>query len=126
VLVNNAGIAVPPNRVDVSEEGMFLPTEKTTAADVMTIMKTNVAAVVELTSVPLFSHTGLCLIDCKLLTDALLPLLAKSDAPRIVNVSSARGSLSFESGLPSERTGSLVYNASKAALSAHLSCSGAA
>ncbi|KAK7060864.1 hypothetical protein VNI00_000597 [Paramarasmius palmivorus] len=97
VLVNNAGIGVPPNRVDASEGGMFLPTEKTTAADVMTIMNTNVAAVVEL-------------------TNALLPLLAKSNAPRVINVSSARGSLTFESGLPSERTGGLVYNASKAAL----------
>ncbi|EEB94777.1 hypothetical protein MPER_06354 [Moniliophthora perniciosa FA553] len=45
---------------------------------------------------------------------------AKSEAPRVVNVSSARGSLSFEAGLPPERTGGLVYNASKAALSTSL------
>ena len=49
-------------------------------------------------------------------SDALLPLLAKSSAPRIVNTSSARGSLAFTAGLPAERTGALVYNASKAAL----------
>uniref|UniRef100_A0A0W0GA14 NAD(P)-binding protein n=1 Tax=Moniliophthora roreri TaxID=221103 RepID=A0A0W0GA14_MONRR len=74
------------------------PLKKLQAEDMMYVMKTNVAAVVEL-------------------TNALLPSLAKSEAPRVVNVSSARGSLSFEAGLPPERTGGMVYNASKAALS---------
>ncbi|ESK94848.1 short-chain dehydrogenase reductase sdr [Moniliophthora roreri MCA 2997] len=73
------------------------PLKKLQAEDMMYVMKTNVAAVVEL-------------------TNALLPSLAKSEAPRVVNVSSARGSLSFEAGLPPERTGGMVYNASKAAL----------
>lgn len=52
-------------------------------------------------------------------TNAFLPLLAKSDRPSVVHVSSARGSIAFAESLPSERTGALVYNASKAALSAY-------
>lgn len=51
-------------------------------------------------------------------TNAFLPLLAKSDRPSVVHVSSARGSISFAESLPAERTGALVYNASKASLSA--------
>lgn len=76
---------------------MFLQTELTTVEDMMSVLTTNVAAPVAV-------------------TNALLPLLAKSDQPRIVNVSSARGSLSFGSGLDPARTGAMVYNASKAAL----------
>ncbi|KAH8833258.1 hypothetical protein DL96DRAFT_1585536 [Flagelloscypha sp. PMI_526] len=96
VLVNNAGVGVPPGRVDFNVN-MFLPTQDTTADDIMYVMKANVAAVVEL-------------------TNQLLPALSLSAAPRVVNVSSARGSLSFAEGLPAERTGALVYNASKTAL----------
>ncbi|KAF7984803.1 hypothetical protein HWV62_11812 [Athelia sp. TMB] len=95
VLVNNAGIGAPPGRLSPGE--IFLKTDVTIAQDIVTVMATNVGAVVEL-------------------TNALLPLLAKSSAPRVVNTSSARGSLAFTSGLPAERTGALVYNASKAAL----------
>lgn len=95
VLVNNAGIGAPPGRL--AEGEMFLKTETTTAQDIVSVMATNVGAVVEL-------------------TNALLPLLAKSPSPRIVNTSSARGSLSFAAGLPPARTGTLVYNASKSAL----------
>lgn len=87
VLVNNAGLGAPAGRVPPGE--IFLKTEVTTAQDITTIMATNVGAVVEL-------------------TNALLPLLANSPAPRVVNTSSARGSLSFTAGLPAERTGALV------------------
>lgn len=49
VLVNNAGVGAPPGRVDYNVN-MFLPTQDTTADDLMYVMKTNVAAVVEITS----------------------------------------------------------------------------
>ncbi|KAK0554192.1 hypothetical protein OC846_002203 [Tilletia horrida] len=86
VLVNNAGISAPPNRTGKGASTMFIQTPEATFEDVTTVMATNVAAVVELTT------------------------------PRIVNVSSARGSIEFASGLEPARTGSIVYNASKTAL----------
>lgn len=98
VLISNAGVGAPPGRGGKGSSTMFLQTELTTAEDMMSVLTTNVAAPVAV-------------------TNALLPLLAKSDQPRIVNVSSARGSLSFGSGLePARTTGAMVYNASKAAL----------
>lgn len=52
------------------------------------------------------------------LTNALLPLLRKSEAARIVNVSSILGSVSYQAtaGSPTYGTKLLAYNASKAAL----------
>jgi NAD(P)-dependent dehydrogenase (short-subunit alcohol dehydrogenase family) len=53
-------------------------------------------------------------------TKALLPLLKKSDAARIVNISSGQGSLTRQSDLNRERAGFnvLAYNSSKTALNA--------
>lgn len=97
VLINNAAVGAPAGRGGKGTKTMFLQTELTTADDMNNVLATNVSAVVQV-------------------TNTMLPLLAKAPAPRIVNVSSARGSLAFESGLPSERTGALVYNVSKTAL----------
>lgn len=97
VLINNAGVGAPPGRGGKGSNNMFLQTELTTSADMVSVLTTNVAAVVEV-------------------TNSMIPLLAKSAHPRIVNVSSARGSLGFASGLEPARTGAMVYNASKAAL----------
>ncbi|KAL9936868.1 hypothetical protein V8E36_004103 [Tilletia maclaganii] len=96
-LINNAGLGAPPGRSGKGTTTMFLPTHEATAEDILTVMLTNVAAVVEL-------------------TNQLLPFLARAQSPRIVNVSSARGSVAFASSLPPARTGSLVYNISKSAL----------
>jgi NAD(P)-dependent dehydrogenase (short-subunit alcohol dehydrogenase family) len=88
VLVNNAGIA-----------GGFTPPAETTAGHLQVVYQTNVFGVVRV-------------------THAFLPLLARSDAPVIVNVSSGMGSLAitrdperFESTL----TG-LAYPSSKTAV----------
>ncbi|KIS67608.1 uncharacterized protein UMAG_11113 [Mycosarcoma maydis] len=97
VLINNAGVGAPPGRGGKRTDNMFLQTELTTSADMIHVLTTNVAAPVAV-------------------TNALLPFLAKSDRPRIVNVSSARGSIAFASGLEPARTGAMVYNTSKAAL----------
>lgn len=97
VLINNAGVGAPPGRGGKGTSNMFLQTELTTATDMINVLTTNVAAPVAV-------------------TNAFLPLLAKSNRPRIVNVSSARGSLSFASDLEPARTGAMVYNASKTAL----------
>lgn len=97
VLVNNAGVGAPPGRGGKGTTTMFLQTEQTTAKDMIDVFSTNVAAVVDV-------------------TNAFLPLLSRSASPRIVNVSSQRGSLAFESGLEPARTGAMVYNASKSAL----------
>lgn len=55
VLINNAGVGYPPAR-QRSEE-MFLRTEFTTAEDILGVMATNVAAVVEFTSKRYFIST---------------------------------------------------------------------
>jgi NAD(P)-dependent dehydrogenase (short-subunit alcohol dehydrogenase family) len=88
VLVNNAGIP-----------GGFKPPAETSAADLLRVYDTNVFGVVRV-------------------THAMLPLLQRSDAPVIVNVSSGMGSLAittnperFESTLHS-----LAYPSSKSAL----------
>lgn len=97
VLINNAGVGAPPGRGGKGTNNMFLQTELTTCDDMTQVLRTNVAAPVAV-------------------TNALLPLLARSDRPRVVNVSSARASLSFGSSLEAERTGAMVYNTSKTAL----------
>jgi NAD(P)-dependent dehydrogenase (short-subunit alcohol dehydrogenase family) len=88
VLVNNAGIP-----------GLFKPPAETTAADLMAVYDTNVYGAVRV-------------------THAMLPLLERSDAPVIVNVSSGMGSLGVTTDpdrLESTLVG-LAYPSSKSAL----------
>jgi len=87
VLVNNAGI-VGPRR----------PLPEITASEVLTTLDTNVLGVVRL-------------------TQAFLPLLRSAENPRIVNVSSGTGRLTWqhESGWPQEQAPP-IYSTSKAAL----------
>jgi len=87
VLVNNAGIG-PDNGLKPSESPMAMIRET---------FETNVFAVVELTQV-------------------LLPLLRKSDAGRVVNLSSILGSLTMNSDYAAPVWRSFGYNGSKAAL----------
>lgn len=97
VLINNAGVGAPLGRGGKGSDNMFLQTEMTTSEDMVNVFTANVASVVQV-------------------NNSLLPLLQKSSSPRVVNVSSARGSLSFGSGLEPARTGAMVYNTSKTAL----------
>jgi len=87
VLVNNAGV-VGPRR----------PLADVTAAEVLATLDTNLLGVVRL-------------------THAFLPLLRAAEHPRIVNVSSGTGRLTWqhESGWPQEKAPP-VYSTSKAAL----------
>jgi NAD(P)-dependent dehydrogenase (short-subunit alcohol dehydrogenase family) len=88
VLVNNAGIA-----------GVRRPVAQTTVDDVRAVYETNVFGVVRV-------------------TQAFLPLLERSDAPVVVNVSSGMGSLAVTSDpdrLESRLIG-LAYPSSKSAL----------
>ena len=87
VLVNNAGIVGPRG-----------PLADVTAAEVLATLDTNVLGVVRL-------------------THAFLPLLRASANPRIVNVSSGTGRLTWqhESGWPQEKAPP-IYSTSKAAL----------
>ena len=90
VLVNNAGIASAPGAK------LSSPTEET-AENLRAVFETNVFAVVTV-------------------TNAFLPLLLKSDAGRIVNVTSKRGSIGEEGawvGSPN-----MAYSSSKTALNA--------
>jgi NAD(P)-dependent dehydrogenase (short-subunit alcohol dehydrogenase family) len=87
VLVNNAGVVGPRH-----------PLADVTAAEVLATLDTNLLGVVRL-------------------THAFLPLLRASGNPRIVNVSSGTGRLTWqhESGWPQEKAPP-VYSTSKAAL----------
>ena len=87
VLVNNAGVVGPRG-----------PLAGTTAEEVLTTLDTNVLGVVQVTR-------------------AFLPLLRAAANPRIVNVSSGTGRLTWqhESGWPQEKAPP-VYSTSKAAL----------
>lgn len=93
ILVNNAGIA--------PREGTLLDkrTVNTSEEELQEVFNTNLFAVL-------------------LLTHDLLPLLEKSDAGRIVNVSSSLGSLTLHAhpDNPLSHTKRFSYNASKAAL----------
>jgi NAD(P)-dependent dehydrogenase (short-subunit alcohol dehydrogenase family) len=93
ILVNNAGIAA----------GDFFTntTSKTTEDELKSVYETN-----------FFSVVGL--------TQQLLPLIKKSDAGRIVNLSSILGSLALHADPKSPIAGSKLfsYNSSKAALNA--------
>ena len=87
VLVNNAGVGGPRR-----------PLAEITAAEVLATLDTNLLGVVRL-------------------THAFLPLLRAAENPRIVNVSSGTGRLTWqhESGWPQEKAPP-VYSTSKAAL----------
>jgi NAD(P)-dependent dehydrogenase (short-subunit alcohol dehydrogenase family) len=92
VLVNNAGVMI--------EKGWTKnTTSETTIENLRTTFEANLFAVFTVTK-------------------ALLPLLKKSDAGRIVNVSSILGSVSLQAtkGSPTYGTKLFAYNASKAAL----------
>jgi len=92
VLVNNAGVML--------EKGWTQnTTSETKMENLRATFEANVFAVVSLTT-------------------ALLPLLKKADAARIVNVSSILGSISMQAtpGSPTYTTKLFAYNASKAAL----------
>jgi NAD(P)-dependent dehydrogenase (short-subunit alcohol dehydrogenase family) len=90
ILVNNAGIAVP------EEDGR---PGSTSLEDLRRVYETNVFGVVTV-------------------TNAMLPLLRKSPAGRIVNQSSERGSmaLALDAGGPIWPLNNLPYHSSKAAL----------
>jgi NAD(P)-dependent dehydrogenase (short-subunit alcohol dehydrogenase family) len=94
ILVNNAGIAL--------ESFFGNSTLETSEETLRKTFETNFFAVVAVTK-------------------ALLPLLKKSDAGRIVNVSSILGSLSLQAteGSPIYEAKIFSYNASKAALNAY-------
>jgi NAD(P)-dependent dehydrogenase (short-subunit alcohol dehydrogenase family) len=90
VLVNNAGIAAAPG-------SRFNTPERETAENMRAVYETNVFAVVTV-------------------TNAFIPLLLKSDAGRIVNVTSKRGSIGEMDawvGRPN-----MTYSSSKTALNA--------
>jgi NAD(P)-dependent dehydrogenase (short-subunit alcohol dehydrogenase family) len=91
ILVNNAGIA----------GGFAGPPSAATAGDMREVYETNVFGVVSV-------------------TNAMLPLLRRSDAGRIVNMSSHLGSLTLSSdpGSPVAGVTMIGYQSSKAALNA--------
>ncbi len=94
VLVNNAGVG--------AQDGMFAAkTINTTEEELQTVFGTNVFAVIALTR-------------------SLLPLLKKSEAGRIVNLSSILGSLTLHADPKSPIAGikTFAYDASKTALNA--------
>jgi NAD(P)-dependent dehydrogenase (short-subunit alcohol dehydrogenase family) len=92
VLVNNAGAMIEKSWTKNS-------TSETKVADLRATFETNLFAVLAL-------------------TQALLPLLKKAEAARIVNVSSILGSVSLQAtkGSPTYDTKLFAYNSSKAAL----------
>ena len=94
ILINNAGVT--------SSTGLAVVISQTSDEDLSNVFQTNLFAVVSLTR-------------------ALLPLLKKAPAARIVNLSSILGSLTLHAtpGSPIEEFKSLAYDASKAALNAY-------
>jgi len=94
ILVNNAGVA--------TEGGLQNVTSQVSDADLLRVFDTNVFSVVALTR-------------------ELLPLLNKSEAGRIVNLSSILGSLALHADPNSPIAGTKIfaYDASKSALNAY-------
>ncbi|MFT4112634.1 SDR family oxidoreductase [Silvibacterium sp.] len=90
VLINNAGIGAAPG-------SRFHTPQEETAENLRAVYETNVFAIVTV-------------------TNALLPLLLKSDAARIVNVTSKRGSLGEEGAWVGQPN--MTYSSSKTALNA--------
>jgi NAD(P)-dependent dehydrogenase (short-subunit alcohol dehydrogenase family) len=99
ILVNNAGVHV--EKADFGNPAGFNTTSKTTADELRQTFETNFFAVVAL-------------------SQALLPLLRKAPAGRIVNLSSVLGSLTLHSDptSPIYTKKSFAYDASKTALNA--------
>ncbi|MDL4815817.1 SDR family oxidoreductase [Actinomadura opuntiae] len=97
ILVNNAGIT----STDAADHGRSTPPSRTTVEQVRETFETNVFGVVAV-------------------TNAMLPLLRRSPAGRVVNVSSELGSLALHSdpSAPVYGTNLLPYNTSKSALNA--------
>ena len=97
ILVNNAGIT----STDASDLGRSTPPSRTAVAQVRETFETNVFGVVAV-------------------TNAMLPLLRRSPAGRIVNVSSELGSLTLltDPSSPFFPFNLLAYNSSKTALNA--------
>ncbi|MDN6968820.1 SDR family oxidoreductase [Oenococcus sp. UCMA 17063] len=102
VLVNNAGILFP-NKPNLLPEEISAIARIATASlnDIRTVYETNVFGVIAV-------------------TQAMLPLLRKSSAARVVNISSAGGSLTLNSDSKSTLRPmySVVYSPSKTALNA--------
>jgi NAD(P)-dependent dehydrogenase (short-subunit alcohol dehydrogenase family) len=99
ILVNNAGVHV--EEADFGNPGGFNTTSRTTPEQMRKTFETNFFSVVAL-------------------TQALLPLLRKAPAGRIVNLSSVLGSLALHSepSSPVYDKKSFAYDASKTALNA--------
>lgn len=99
ILVNNAGVHV--EQADFGNPDGFNTTSKTTPEELRQTFETNFFAVVAL-------------------TQALLPLIRKAPAGRIVNLSSVLGSLTIHSdpSSPIYAKKSFAYDASKTALNA--------
>ena len=99
ILVNNAGIMV--DKADFGSVGGFNTTSSVTQEDLRTTFDTNFFAVVAL-------------------TQALLPLIRKAPAGRIVNLSSILGSLTLHADpkSPIYAMKAFAYDASKTALNA--------
>jgi len=94
ILINNAGVG--------AQDGMFIPkTVHTTEEELQKVFGTNVFSVIAMTR-------------------AVLPLLKKSEAGRIVNLSSILGSLTLHAdpNSPIAAIKSFAYDASKTALNA--------
>lgn len=98
VLINNAGVGAPPGRGGKGTNNMFLQTELTTAEDMVTVLTTNVAAVVQVTS-GLGSSRPLSLRR-KFLTDCL----SCSQTPLFPCWPSRRRHASSTSHLPAARS----------------------
>src|ERR1700683_3319280 len=95
ILINNAGVG--------AEDGMFTPkTVETTEAELQKVFGTNLFSVIAVTR-------------------EFLPLLKKSPAGRIVNLSSILGSLTLHADPNSPIAGfkNFAYNSSKSALNAY-------
>ena len=93
ILINNAGVG--------AQDGMFNKTINTTEEELQTVFGTNLFATIAVTR-------------------SLLPLLKKSDAGRIVNLSSILGSLALHAdpNSPIASVKTFAYDASKTALNA--------
>ncbi len=101
LLVNNAGIANPQPGTSLEESIQANRPSVAKLDDVRTVFETNVFGVIAV-------------------TQALLPLLREAPAARIVNVSSAAGSLTVNSdpAFPYRHGFGVMYSASKTALNA--------
>jgi NAD(P)-dependent dehydrogenase (short-subunit alcohol dehydrogenase family) len=102
ILVNNAGILVSDPETDLRNGAPANKTSQTPDEELRSVFETNLFAVVRV-------------------TEALLPLLRKSSAGRIVNLSSILGSLTLHAdpSSPIAAFKNFSYDASKTALNAY-------